>query len=72
MRSYWTYLADPALHLLAIAILFVYLGSSPRVTSDRVWAEAPLPRCNLCRLPFLPGSPCECRIGRVAEARRTE
>ena len=63
MRTFWSNLGDPSLHLLVIALLVVYLAFGGRFSTDRRWAEAPLARCKVCRAHFLPGANCNCRPG---------
>jgi hypothetical protein len=61
MRSLWNNLGDPTLHLLATALILLYLalggGSWPGETA----AEAPLPYCKSCHAHYLPGKTCDCR-----------
>jgi hypothetical protein len=61
MRSLCNNLGDPSLHLLAIALIVVYLafGRGSRSGDDR--AEAPLPTCKRCLGHYLPGTTCDCR-----------
>ncbi len=62
MRSLWNYLGDPGLHLLAIALVLVYLAFGVSRSEDTV-GEAPLPYCKACRFHYLPNKPCACRVG---------
>jgi hypothetical protein len=61
MRSVWNNLSDPSLHLLAIAVILVYLAFGQTPWSNAIRAEDPLPICKACRAHYLPGNLCECR-----------
>jgi hypothetical protein len=62
MRSLWSFLSDPTLHLLAFALFLIYLTfvSDPR--RKEPYGESPLPICKVCRAHFLPNKPCDCRF----------
>jgi hypothetical protein len=60
MRSLWNSLGDPGLHLLAIALIVIYLAFSRGSSSAEERAVSPLPYCESCRLHFMPGGPCGC------------
>jgi hypothetical protein len=60
MRSIWNNLGDPALHLLVIALILVYLALGRTPWSNALRAEDPLPVCNVCHSHYLPGNICEC------------
>jgi hypothetical protein len=61
MRSLLNNLGDPSLHLLAIAMIVVYLTFGRPSWSRDAQAEAPLPYCKVCHAHFLPGATCDCR-----------
>ena len=62
MRSFWNSLSDPGLHMLAIALVLVYLAFGASRWDDAV-GVAPLPYCKACRFHYLPDKPCACRVG---------
>jgi hypothetical protein len=64
MRAIGNCLSDPSLHLLAIALLLVYLAFGGGSWSRDSSAETPLPYCQNCHFHFLPGKPCDCVLSR--------
>lgn len=69
MRCFWQSLGDPSLHLIAIALIVLYIAIGRGSWSDSLRAEAPLPTCQRCHGHYLPGTRCDCSHPRgVAQA----
>jgi hypothetical protein len=69
MRYVRNCLSDPSLHLLAIALILVYLALGDRSTLREGSGEEPLAFCPKCRVHHLPEKTCDCVLPRkVADA----